>query len=178
MADHNEEQGASPEEQLLFASRTDNLDLFQELVSKPDHQLNVNTTDKFGMTPLHICVLYQSTDVLSELLEEEVDVDLRENTKGDTPLHVACRIQGDENEEMRNWIVEQLLSAGADPKIRNSSNEKPEDLIIGALKDTESGKQLRTMLRDAEAQNTFADKGDIVDEDAEPSDDEPPSDED
>lgn len=56
------------------------------------------------MTALHNCVLYQSTDVLSELLEEEVDVDLREKSKGDTPLHVACRIEGEENEDIRNWI--------------------------------------------------------------------------
>lgn len=60
-------------------------------------------------------------------------------------------------------IVDQLLSAGADPKIRNSANEKPEDLILGAQKDSERGKELRQMLRDAEAQNTFAAKGDVVD---------------
>ena len=58
------------------------------------------------MTPLHICILYQSTEVLPELLEEEVDVDLQEKSKGDTPLHVACRIEGEEDEETRNWIGE------------------------------------------------------------------------
>lgn len=58
------------------------------------------------MTPLHICVLYQSTEVLPLLLEEEVDVDLREKGKGDTPLHVAMRIEDSDNEEMRNWLGE------------------------------------------------------------------------
>ncbi|PWN23284.1 ankyrin [Microstroma glucosiphilum] len=175
----SDNDGATPEEQLLFACRTDNLDLFQTLITSEENpQLNVNTTDRFGMTPLHICVLYQSTEVLPLLLEEEVDVDLREKGKGDTPLHVAMRIEDSDNEEMRNWLVEQLLSAGADPKVRNSANEKPEDLLLGSAKESEKGQEVRRMLRDAEAENTFASKGDVVDEDAEPSDDEPPSDED
>lgn len=94
------------EEQLLFASRTDNLDLFTTLVSTPSTQLNVNTTDSFGRTPLHLAVMYQSTDVLPVLLEEEVDVDLQERKEGDTPLHLACRLEGEEDEERRNWIGE------------------------------------------------------------------------
>lgn len=59
--------------------------------------------------------------------------------------------------------VEQLLSAGADPKIRNSANEKPEDLLLGSAKESEKGQEVRRMLRDAEAESTFASKGDVVD---------------
>lgn len=60
-------------------------------------------------------------------------------------------------------LVEQLLSAGADPKIKNSANEKPEDLLLGPARETEFGQSLRQMLREAEAQQTFAAKGDVVD---------------
>ena len=36
----------------------------------------------------------------------EVDVDLQEKKEGDTPLHLACRLEGEEDEERRNWIGE------------------------------------------------------------------------
>lgn len=94
------------EEQLLFACRSDNLELLQSLVA--DHQqLNVNATNSSGSTPLHLAVKFLSTDVLPELLEEEVDVDLREKSReGDTPLHLACRMDKEDDEETRNWVGE------------------------------------------------------------------------
>lgn len=97
-----------PEEQLLFAARTDNLELFKSIVdpAKLGSKVDVNTTDAFGLSPLHLAVKYQSTEVLPELLEEEVDMDPQERQDGDTPLHLAVRIRGQEEEETRNWIGE------------------------------------------------------------------------
>ncbi|PWN30043.1 ankyrin [Jaminaea rosea] len=172
------DDGASPEEQLLFACRSDNLDLFTTLTSTSDTQLNVNTTDSIGRTPLHLAVMYQSTDVLPQLLEEEVDVDLQESKEGDTPLHSACRLGEEEDEERRNWIVDQLLSSGADPRVRNHSNQKPVDVLVGAAKERPLGQELYRMLREAEAQAGFSQKGDIVDEDDDESDGGTPSDDD
>lgn len=75
--------------------------------------------------------------------------------------------------------VEQLLSAGADPRIRNSSNKKPVELLVGAARQTEFGEVLYQMLRKAEAQMGFTQRGDVVDQDDDdegsdgtPSDDE------
>lgn len=41
---------------------------------------------------------------------EKTDVDIPEKRDGDTPLHLAVRIQ---HEEARNWVVRTLLEAGA-----------------------------------------------------------------
>lgn len=114
------------EEQLLFAARTDNLELFQTLVqssssSSSKQTVDVNVTDAFGLTPLHLAVKYQSTEVLPELLEEEVDVDPQERQNGDTPLHLAARLHDADDEETRNWIGEFLLPSSS------SSSSAPEN---------------------------------------------------
>lgn len=43
---------------------------------------------------------------------EKTDVDLQEKRDGDTPLHLAVRI---DNEEARNWTVRTLLESGRYP---------------------------------------------------------------
>ncbi|CAO1629714.1 unnamed protein product [Parajaminaea phylloscopi] len=171
------DDGASPEEQLLFAARTDNLELFQSLVEATSQKVDVNITDSFGLTPLHLAVKYQSTDVLPDLLEEEVDVDPQERQDGDTPLHLAARIHAADDEETRNWIVEQLLEAGADARVRNNHGEKPVDVLVGAARDTPAGQELYRLLRQSEAQSGLAQRGDIAhDDDDDDDDDGPPSD--
>lgn len=40
---------------------------------------------------------------------EKTDVDLQEKRDGDTPLHLAVRL---DHEEARNWVVRTLLESG------------------------------------------------------------------
>lgn len=59
-----------------------------------------------------ISVLYESTDVLEHILShEDCDVDPVNRLDKATPLHIAVRIK---DAEMRLYICESLLEAGAD----------------------------------------------------------------
>lgn len=90
------------DKQLIHAARTDNVDLFNSVVNaEPQVPYDINYADGVGNTPLHYAVENVSVNVLDLILEEEVDVDARNRLDGDTPLHIACRIQ---NEEARNYI--------------------------------------------------------------------------
>lgn len=87
---------------LIDAARTDNVELMNSVIAAdPPVSYDINYADGVGNTPLHYAVENIATSVLDLILDEEVDVDARNRLDGDTPLHVACRIQ---NEEARNWI--------------------------------------------------------------------------
>ena len=59
-----------------------------------------------------ISVIYESTDVLEHILShEDCDVDPVNRLDKATPLHIAVRIK---DAEMRLYICESLLEAGAD----------------------------------------------------------------
>ncbi|KAK0549190.1 hypothetical protein OC846_001709 [Tilletia horrida] len=165
-----EDEGANPNQQLLFAARTDNLELLQEVLS--GGAVDVNFADGLGNTALHYAAASASTSVLPALLEEEVDVDLTNKLEGNTPLHEAVlRI---EDEDERAWVVEQLLEAGADPRIVNKDGDKPSDAVRSSGEG--SGSKLKEMLRRAEALAGI-DMGDVANDDDD-EDDGPPSDED
>ncbi|KAE8224523.1 hypothetical protein CF319_g2588 [Tilletia indica] len=166
-----EDEGAKPNQRLLFAARTDNLEMLQEVLAMPAGSFDVNFVDGLGNTALHYAAASGSTSVLPALLEEEVDVDLQNKLEGNTPLHEALRI---EDEEERAWVVNQLLEAGADPRIPNKEGDKPAD-VVSASKP--AGQKLRETLRQAEA-TAGIDMGDIAQDDDDDDDDGPPSDED
>ncbi|KDN52578.1 ankyrin [Tilletiaria anomala UBC 951] len=165
-----ETEGANNNQRLLFAARTDNIELLQEVLSAPEGSYDINFQDGLGMTALHYAASSASTSVLPELLEQEVDVDLHSRLEGNTPLHEAIKV---EHEEARNWIVEQLLEAGADPREVNKEGDKPADIVSAA---TPLGQQLKDTLRKAEAIASIS-TADIANDDDD-DDDGPPSDED
>ncbi|KAL9931988.1 hypothetical protein V8E36_009049 [Tilletia maclaganii] len=166
-----DEEGANPNQQLLFAARTDNLEMLQEVLAKPAGTVDVNFADGLGNTALHYAAASGSTSVLPVLLEEEVDVDLQNKLEGNTPLHEALRIV---DEEERAWVVEQLLEAGADPRVVNKDGDKPADAVSAS---TPAGQALKQKLRQAEA-TAGIDMRDVVQDDDDDVDDGPPSDED
>ncbi|WFD35009.1 hypothetical protein MCUN1_001855 [Malassezia cuniculi] len=130
--------------QLIHAARTDNLSLFTSVTeADPPVEYDINWTDGLGNTALHYACAQASTQVLDAILEEEVDVDLRNRLEGNTPLHEACKV---EHEEARNWIVSELLSAGADPRIRNNAGQTPAATVVGKRAETALGKELINLL--------------------------------
>lgn len=58
---------------------------------------------------------------------EDVEVDPVNRQFGDTPLHSAVRYSLSEPEHGA-FIVEMLIDAGADPRIKNKNGQKPIDL--------------------------------------------------
>ncbi|CAD6918655.1 unnamed protein product [Tilletia controversa] len=165
-----DEEGANPNQRLLYAARTDNLEMLQEVLALPAGSVDVNFVDGLGNTALHYAAASGSTSVLPALLEEEVDVDMQNKLEGNTPLHEALRI---EDEEERAWVVDQLLEAGADPRTPNKEGDKPADVVSAS---TPAGAKLRETLRQAEA-TAGIDMGDIAQDDDD-EDDGPPSDDD
>jgi len=171
-----DEDGASPREQLMEACRRNNPDLLQDLLDSPALRgraaataqfLNV-TTDALGAGPLHVAAQYGSYEVLDLLLDQEgVEIDIPERREGDTCLHKAVRHVneagrqggGGNDDDGGLAVVEILLDAGCDPRIRNKAKLKPIDLA------EPRNKALRTMLQKAEVALTMA--GDTVEDEDE-----------
>lgn len=176
MADEEEQYtGASPEQVLFHAIQAGNLDLLQEVLqggkASAGKKPNLEAKNALGDTPVLASLRSDQLDILSALLEEEVDVDEgNAGREGDRPLHLAVRIDDD---EQREWAVSQLLEAGSDPKLTNSDRFKPIDILSAGPQNDAT----RKLLRDAEAKAQFS-QADIVDEDDDESDGGPPSDED
>ncbi|TGZ79153.1 ankyrin [Ascodesmis nigricans] len=154
-----DEDGASPRELLLEAARRDNTDLLNEVLEKIQHNAEIlnSAADALGNTTLHVATQYGSYDVLDTLLDcSGLEVDPTNTLDRDTPLHKAvylCR----EDRNLGHAIVDLLLDAGADPRIRNRQKMRPID--VADQNDTE----LRNMLRQAEYKVEMGD--DVVQED-------------
>lgn len=99
---------ARTDKRLLHAARTDDIDLLQEVISSG--AFDANHSDGVGRNALHYAAAQQSTQVLPEILNLEIDVDYQDRTNADTPLHAAVNVDipdgeaGKEVEEIRNWI--------------------------------------------------------------------------
>ncbi|WFD04983.1 hypothetical protein MVES1_000308 [Malassezia vespertilionis] len=164
---------ASASKQLLLAAQTDNVELAESILdADPPIAYDINFTDGIGNTALHYACENISADVLDRLLNEEVDVDVQNTLAGDTPLHVACRVA---NEEARNWLVSELLEAGAPTETKNHAGLRAVDTIVGAKADTELGKKLIDMLTVTRAEAQLG-ADDIAYDDDDIADDGPPSD--
>ncbi|XP_063693834.1 uncharacterized protein LOC134825532 [Bolinopsis microptera] len=82
------------------------------------HGADVNTTDKFGETPLHVAASDKSAvEVAKLLLEQGAEVNIKDYG-GDTPLHVAAR-------KNRVELAKVLLEQGAEVNTKNSNGETP-----------------------------------------------------
>ncbi|KAF8079239.1 ankyrin repeat-containing domain protein [Lyophyllum atratum] len=120
-----ETKGASNNERLLAAARSDNEDLLLEVFEEKD--FDINCQDGLGNTPLHNAVSNGSTDVLEYILShEDCDVDPQNKLDRSTPLHLAVRI---EHMVLRKHIVESLLDAGADTRIKDKNGETVLDIL-------------------------------------------------
>ena len=73
-----------------------------------------------GETPLHFMAYLGDSDAIRLLVENGSNISAIDNF-GNTPLHMAVR-------HRQAHAVDQLLTFGADPKIKNAENHTPENI--------------------------------------------------
>ncbi|KAF2092021.1 hypothetical protein K490DRAFT_61466 [Saccharata proteae CBS 121410] len=154
------DDGASPRELLMEACRRNNTSLLEEILAdlssaggdKPAEYVakTLNEArDGVGNGALHVAATYGSYDVLDMLLDQEgLEIDEADRMERDTPLHKAVRyvnsLSKDEWVEAGHPIVDILVDAGCDPRIRNKAKLRPVDLV------DPRNTELRSMLQKAE----------------------------
>jgi ankyrin repeat protein len=166
------DDGATPRELLLEASRRNNTSLLSEILASQSspaqisHLLNT-ATDGLGQYCLHVAATHGSYDVLDLLLDQEgLEVDPIDRLEADTPLHKAVRFVNGlakSEWEIGASLVELLLDAGADPRIRNKAKLRAIELV------DPRNSSLRSMLQRAEFAMTAGD--DVLDGDDDDDDD-------
>ncbi|KAF2020622.1 ankyrin repeat protein-like protein [Aaosphaeria arxii CBS 175.79] len=143
-----DDEGASPRELIFEACRRDNTALLEETIEslaaaakkagKKEAEFvaeTLNTAqDGVGNGVLHVAAMYGSYDVLDVLLDQEgLEIDEIDRLEKDTPLHKGIRYVN--SLEQSDWptagqpIIEILLDAGCDPRIRNAAKLKPVELV-------------------------------------------------
>lgn len=153
---------------LIDAARTDNIDQLDEEVFskvKKDGKFDINYQDGIRNTALHYAASEGSLDVLEAILTYDgCDVDYV-NIEGATPLHLAVKIK---EPELRALIVDSLLDAGADTRIKDKAGELAQDYV--AKDDTETLNAFhRRELEDSLSKNDIASDDDDDDDDFEDS---------
>ncbi|KAF2433232.1 ankyrin repeat domain-containing protein [Tothia fuscella] len=164
------DEGASPRELVLEACRRNNTDLLQEVLdtltkthgskAAPGQiaQLLNTARDGIGNGVLHLAATHGNYEILDILLDQEgLEIDEPSRMEKDTPLHKAVRYCN--SLDKAEWehgltIVDILLDAGCDPRIRNSAKLKPLELA------DPRNEPLRASLRKAEY--GFTAGGDVV----------------
>jgi len=150
------EKGASNNERLLAAAKSDNENLLLDVFDEPG-TFDINYQDGLGNTALHYAVLQRAYDVLELLLcHEECDVDPINKLEQATPLHLAVAT---EDREDRARLVGSLLEAGADYFIPNKHGETAKDLV------KPDDEEILALFRKAEAEASI-DPYDIAYDDA------------
>lgn len=106
-----------------------------DVMFKQNAGLNVDVIDGFGKTPLHDAVTAANLAVVNALLAHGADVNAMTGPRKiiapngppneplafkNTPLHLACCSQEDSGQ-----MVARLLSAGANPELKNAAGEIP-----------------------------------------------------
>lgn len=174
MAEDNAE-GATLNERLLYAARNDDTEILSEIFETAEKErkrrifnFNIDFQDGIGNTALHYAALHGSLDVLNELLEygEGCDVDPT-NIQDETPLHLAVK---HEEPELRAFMVDSLLDAGADTSIKDKDRQVALDYV------PEDDKETRNAFRRYDAIRSIS-AADIVPDDDDEEDDYSESDE-
>ncbi|KAM0754832.1 ankyrin [Meredithblackwellia eburnea MCA 4105] len=154
---------ASPNEQLLFAAKTDSSELLQQILQSDPETFDVNFQDGLGNTALHYAAQAPSPTALELLLEfDGTDVDLQNRLEGATPLHLAVKI---EHEGARQGVVDMLLEAGADPRIKDKTGTLPVEYLHPDSNDTDREIQRAIAIATAELTIGGVDSADVADDD-------------
>ncbi|KAI1790932.1 ankyrin [Ganoderma leucocontextum] len=117
--------GASNNERLLAAARSDNEDMLLEVFQEGN--FDINSQDGLGNTALHYATSHGFLEIMEHILRSEgCDVDPKNRIEKATPLHLAVRI---EDSDERAAVVMSLLDAGADTKIKDRNGDLAIDLV-------------------------------------------------
>ncbi|KAH8907809.1 hypothetical protein BR93DRAFT_967684 [Coniochaeta sp. PMI_546] len=138
MANQEEEhEGASVSEILIEACRRNNTDLLHEVLeSKSDPEIAAllnTTTTVMGNHLYHEAALRGNYEIIDALLDmPDFECDPVNRVEGDTPLHSAVRWINSEPEAQRefgNALVEMMLEAGSNPRVKNKGGLTPLQLV-------------------------------------------------
>ncbi|KAF2628052.1 ankyrin repeat protein-like protein [Macroventuria anomochaeta] len=174
-----DEDGASPRELILEACRRNNTGLLEETIADLASSASKNgkqpaeyvaqvlneARDGLGNGCLHVAATYGSYEILDVLLDQEgLEIELTDRIEGDLPLHKAVRYVNSLSKA--DWpagspIVEILLDAGCDPRIRNKAKLRPVELV------DPRNTELREVLRKGEFAMMMG--GDVVEDDEGPA---------
>ncbi|KAK2814306.1 hypothetical protein FQN49_008230 [Arthroderma sp. PD_2] len=84
-----------------------------------------------GNHALHICASYGSYDAMDYLLDiYHFEVDPTNRIDGDTPLHLAVLHGNEKDIEVGMSMLEMMLEAGCDPRVRNKKGKRPVDFVM------------------------------------------------
>ncbi|KAK3818932.1 MAG: hypothetical protein J3Q66DRAFT_179887 [Benniella sp.] len=121
--------GANPEIEnysgwtpLLKWTLHDNVPVVQGLLDT--NRVDTLITDSRGYTPLHMACLRGNLEMV-KMLQVHTPIDLQSTIDGSTPLQLACQ-SGSAS------VVDFLLRSGANPQLRDWSNESPADMTNDA----------------------------------------------
>ena len=116
--ERGDEMNHSP---LFIAVMNGHIPVFETLLKSG---ADIHSKNKHGLTPLHATSKQGNLKAASALLEalkkENSNINERDNA-GNTPLHYATQAGKKE-------LVEELLNAGADSRLRNKKDETPHDI--------------------------------------------------
>ncbi|KAH8550319.1 ankyrin repeat-containing domain protein [Umbelopsis sp. PMI_123] len=163
------DEGASNNELLLAACKNDQDDMLADIFKEGSYDINFR--DGAGNTAAHYAAKHGSLDCLEMLVKHDsIDLDIKNTLEGDTPLHKA--VEFDDDPDVAIAMVEILLEAEADPRIKNRNQLTPIQLV------NPNNVEMKNLLDSALVSYQVGDD-DIVDEDDYGDDDEDdiPSDE-
>ncbi|PHH72513.1 hypothetical protein CDD80_4483 [Ophiocordyceps camponoti-rufipedis] len=157
-----EHEGASAKEILIEACRRNNTDLLSEtLADLPDETISSllnDTTTVTGNHLYHEAASQGNYEIIDLLLDQpNFECDPINRLHGDTPLHTAIRWLNSEPPAQRPFgraLIEMMLEAGSNPRLRNKGGLTAVQLIDPANAD----------LRELVTQHDFAaqNAGDFV----------------
>jgi len=163
-----EHEGASPSEVVIEACRRNNIELLEEVISKCPNpeavaKLLNGAQTVLGNYAYHEAASRGNYDIIDMLLDQEgFECDPINKREGDTPLHSVVRWANEVSEaqkESASSLIEMMLEAGSDPRIRNKAKLKPLDLV------DPRNSSLRNLMQESEY--VLQNQGDFIDADAE-----------
>lgn len=101
-----------------------------------DSGVEVNETDKNGVTPLHRAVRFRSLRAVQVLLKAGADINTLDRRSRSTALHRAVTNSGAPatagKSDIAVSIVRLLLKNGADPAVKNKTGKTPTDYRLSS----------------------------------------------
>jgi hypothetical protein len=102
-----------------------------QLLIESGADLSINDRNASGLTPLHeVCDQGYMVSIVELLIESGADVNIQDDA-GNTPLHMACKVDDHQTSEWRD-SYRALILAGADTQLQNEDGRLPIDVLRNA----------------------------------------------